>query len=413
MKKRFEQKYFLALWLFNPFLSCLYLFNRFRITQNILPFLLVSFFIGSSFIIQLESNNDSVRYVKEFERYFDEQESLSIVLSRAYNIGGKTLDLYQPLVTWIVSRFTDNYKILYGIFGLVFGYFWFSTLKLVSEFMPPKKTRLIIVLFVFLALINPIWNINGVRMWTAAQVFIFGLLSYYLKQNNKGLIFVFSSLFFHFSLALPVFIWFTFTLLLHFLPKIFSLQVAFFIYVACFFFGQISASELNDLFSYLPEFLQQKKSYLNEDYVEKVSKSKTNFNWYINWSQDLKVYIIVFFNFLLFNKMRAKDLMNNEKTKIVTLILLFSAFFVLIKEVPSGRRFLVISDSLTVSILISYGLYVVRNSSLLIAFLLFVIAITIRLGLDFFGFSLFIGNPITSFLFINEAPIIDFIKKLL
>jgi len=413
VKKRFEQKYFLALWLFNPFLSCIYLFNRFRITKNILPFLLVSFFIGTSFIIQLESNNDSVRYVKEFERYFDEQESLSTVLSRAYNDGGKTLDLYQPLVTWIISRFTDNSKILYGVFGLVFGYFWFSTLKLVSEFMPTKKTRLVFVLFVFLALINPIWNINGVRMWTAAQVFIFGLLIYYLKQSNKGLIFVFSSLFFHFSLTLPIFIWFTFTLLLRFLPRTFSLQVAFFTYIACFFFGQVSASELNDLFGYLPEFLQQKKSYLNEDYVEKVSQSNTNFNWYINWSQDLKVYIIVFFNFLLFNKIRTKELINHEKTKIVTLILLFSAFFVLIKEVPSGRRFLVISDALTVSILISYGLYVVRNSTLLIAFLLFVIAITIRSGLDFFGFSLFVGNPITSFLFINEAPIIDFIKKLL
>lgn len=360
----------------------------------------------------MDTGNDSVRYFQEFERYFDEQESLSTVLSRAYTTGGKTLDLYQPLITWIVSRFTDNYKILFGIFGLVFGYFWFSSLKLVSEYMPIKKTRLILVLFVFLAFLNPIWNINGVRMWTAAQVFIFGLLIYYLKQSNKGLIFVFSSLFFHFSLSLPIFIWFSFTLLVHFLPRVFSPHVAFFIYVACFFFGQISASELNDLFGYLPEFLQQKKSYLNEDYVEKVSKSKNNFNWYINWSQDMKVYLIVFFNFLLFYKMRAKDLINHEKTKIVALILLFSAFFVLIKEVPSGKRFLVISDSLTVSILISYGLYKVRNSSVLIVFLLFVIAITTRLGLDFFGFSLLIGNPITSFLFINEAPIVDFIKKL-
>ncbi len=121
-----------------------------------------------------------------------------------YSDSSGYVDILQPMVTYLVSRFTDNPTILFTIFGLIFGYFYSRNIWYVLGKIHGGITLVLFVFVLTFALINPIWNINGFRMWTAAQIFLYGTLPYLLEGKSKGLIWAAVSVFVHFSFLLPL-----------------------------------------------------------------------------------------------------------------------------------------------------------------------------------------------------------------
>ena len=70
------------------------------------PYLLISFFFGFSFVIDPNSGVDSTRYAQELKQLYDSKVSFDAYFSQIYSEESSKLDIYQPLLTWLVSQFT-------------------------------------------------------------------------------------------------------------------------------------------------------------------------------------------------------------------------------------------------------------------------------------------------------------------
>src|SRR5690554_5035961 len=125
---KINKRLFVITWLFTPLASSIYLFKNFKDNTDIRPYLFLSFFFGLSFVVST-TGADSERYAETLAQYHKQNYSLFDVFDNLYVAGGNT-DVYQPLLTWLVSVFTDNAHVLFALFATVFGYFWFRSLIL-------------------------------------------------------------------------------------------------------------------------------------------------------------------------------------------------------------------------------------------------------------------------------------------
>lgn len=410
---RLDKKTFLALWIFNPFVSAIYVFKNFKQNTSIYPFLFLSFFFGLSFVVST-TGADSERYAAQLFQYHREDLSLVQVIADFYSDEGTKLDIYQPLVTWFISLFTDNVKVLFAFFALVFGYFWFKSLLLVRSHIHIPLKGLILLVFLFLALTNPIWKINGVRMWTAVGVFFYGLLVLYLQKDKKGWFYLVLPMFIHFSLAIALVVHVLYVIV----PYKNKTILFFSAFLLTFFVGELDLEIIRNYFEKVPEVLEKKGSYLNEDYVEKVSEAKEEFAAHVILARNLIKYSVFAIAVLMYYYLtRYKRKLTKPEVKLVfTVGLFFASFSNMVFSIPSGSRFTTLSDLILLTaflLLLNQGIKINKVMKLVLSgSLLFIIIFKIRAGLDFIGPFLFIGNPIVNW-FVEDRPLIDAIKSFL
>lgn len=125
----------------------------------------------------INKHADSWRYVEEFktesvatDAYFHEQikEYFENVQSTT------TRDIYVVVMTYIVSRVTNNYHVFYMALAFVFAFFYVKSMKFIIPLPHKRYEQFVIpILFCLFCLSNPIYNINGVRFWTAAWIAVF------------------------------------------------------------------------------------------------------------------------------------------------------------------------------------------------------------------------------------------------
>ena len=92
-------------------------------------FWLACAFMGAIQIFQPEgkvlgSGADGGRYVLDLIYMHQNVNSFSEVSQTFFD--GDTNDIYQPILTYLVSRFTDNGHVLYFFIAFVFGIYWTS-----------------------------------------------------------------------------------------------------------------------------------------------------------------------------------------------------------------------------------------------------------------------------------------------
>ncbi|WP_375585614.1 EpsG family protein [Cyclobacterium xiamenense] len=411
--KKVNLSAYVWVWLVNPLLAALPLMRDFGRQRNMLPFLLLSFFFGLSFVLVPGSGIDATRYAAELAFHHEAGTSFSKYIGGVYSEGSK-VDLYQPLVTWTVSRFTGNYQWLFGMFSLVFGYFWFKVLLLIRQQIRIPFRGLVLAAFLLVALINPIWSINGVRMWTAVQMFFYGLLVFHVQGQKKAWIWLVLPVFVHFSLAFPLALY----LVLRFVP-VRSVQPFFYGYLATFFVGELDLDLVRSYFELLPGFLQSRKAYLNEAYVEQIAKADKNLGTHVLVAKFLQRYSMVATVLFIyyFYYVRSRLRLGKPHTVFV-LALLYSSFSNLLLQIPSGGRYIVLSNLLLLVSLIyflsesNFRIPAVWKYLLLVSFSLVGI-FKIREGFDFIGIFFIIGNPVINLLVQDTTPLIVFIKSLL
>lgn len=410
---RLDKKTFLFLWLFNPLVSAIYVFKNFKQNTSIYPYLFLSFFFGLSFVVST-TGADSERYAAQLLQYNRQNISLFEVIGDFYSEKGTKLDIYQPLVTWFISLFTDNVKVLFAFFALVFGYFWFKSLLLIRSHLHIPLKGLALLTFLFLAFTNPIWLINGVRMWTAVGCFFYGLVVLHLEKDKRGWFYLVLPMFIHFSLIIALVVYILYVII----PYKNKTILFFAAFLFTFFLGELDLDIFRSYFEQAPEFLEKKGSYLNEDYVERVSEAKEQYAFHVILARNLAKYCVLAMIVLMYyyysrNKRKITD---NYFNVIFTLGLFFASFSNLASNIPSGGRFIALSNLV---ILTAFLLFLNQRIKinfaiklLLSCSLLFVIIFRIREGLDYVGSFLFIGNPIVNW-FVEDSPLIDGIKSLL
>jgi hypothetical protein len=403
----------IAVFLFSPIAACIAALRNYRnVNAKNIVWLFIVFF-GFTFVISLD--NDSSRYRAALE-YFASQHSLSFrgFINLLYRDETNYVDIAQPLLTFVVSRFTSDARYLFAMFGLVFGFFYSRNLWfLLSKVQTGIKSEAITFLVLF-SLTVAIWHINGFRFWTAAHIFVYGLFLFVDHRKFTGVLFIAISVFVHFSFIIPLCIFVVYWIMGN------RLLLALSLYFASFFVSQISPDVLRDweYAAVLPEVFQQRsQTYVGEQYLKFRKKESGQGNWYIRLRATILQYSLNILLILIAFKYRkllpAKSI---AKSILVMSLLLFTISNLLISVPSAGARF-----QLLAFLVMAAGFFFFTQSTerrvfpvwanliITAAALLFCI-VEIRIGFNSIGLMTIIGNPFIAPFFDSDFSLIDLVK---
>ncbi|MEQ9100864.1 MAG: hypothetical protein RIF36_24345 [Imperialibacter sp.] len=392
--------------LLNPFLGFVHAFKYNHEKWSVNAVWLFVIFYG--FTMAKPEGMDSSRYVQRLKNsyYSSSWESFA---GGFYTEEGAQVDLYEPTVIFLMSRFTDSGDLLFAVFGLVFGYFYSRNLWMVLRCVPGQMTTFLWIIFLSFALIIPFWHMNGVRMWTAAHVFAFGVLNHILYQKRNAFIFIALSVLFHFSFVIPVVLFFCF--------RFFRLgwPLLYYAYIFSFAVSELNVGALRELMlAYSPEFLIPRvQSYTGEVYIDKVNETMQGASFHIIYYRKVIVWtIVIFFSFIFFK--RVKNLVTYPYLKdLFAISLIILSFGNIASLVPSGGRFLSIGQLFAFAFIFLYlktaapdkFRFWFRYASYPMLFLFLIVSL--RISLETITVMSVLGNPVFALLIDLHIPIIS------
>ena len=372
-------------------------------------------YFGYTFIIPssklLDSPFDSEFYANVLVDYYNSQISFNSFLDGLFTIETSQTDLYQPFVTWLISRFTDNYHVLFAIFGFFFGWFYSKILWFILDRKKFKFTFFSLSLILMVLLINPLWNINGVRMWTGMEVYIYGVILYFSKNKSKGFLYMMLSVIFHFSFVIPFF-FFLFYLLL---PKN-KIGFVFFIYLISLLITNLPLEFLFNTYHFFPDFIANRIiSYTNYDTIVNVKENYSNTSFFIKlamFSIKSISFLFLVYYFIQLKKINRSEMINSKLYYFILYTFIWTNIFSI---VPSGGRFLTFSFILLfifVLMNLDWFYYNIkyRLKFLIIVFMFSYFVYSFRTAMEYQGFPLVFGNFANSNLFFESVPLIDYFK---
>lgn len=340
-------------------------------------------FYGTVFYIASWSTADSLRYVEQLRFMHNTGFGFGDLVGSFFANRQSYQDLYQPLVTFLVSRVTDETWLLFGAFGILLGYVYSRNVWFLIEKLPRRPGLTIWVLVLAFAFVVGIGvSFNGVRMWTALHVFIFGVLYFSDTKQPKYLLIALLSPLIHFSFVIPC------GLLIAFLfVKRFGLAIYVF-FVVSFFIGAIDVAVIRSTAEYLPLTMGERATsgYIDraEDYGM-AGGADGQTAWFLVLNSTLVlVFVFLAATWLFYRKA-------HERTGPTGFLLLFGMLIYgsinLVTHIPSAGRFFSIGEMLMIAALVLFlaGQPRVKKLDFLLASAaLPLLGIDIALGVRFF-----------------------------
>jgi len=353
-------------------------------------------FYGFAFAIGSESQgSDIVRYVASYQSLHGVEVNLISYIQES-----QRADYFSNVIAIILSRFTDSQPMLTLVYGIIFGFFFSRNIWYILERLEGKLLPVTIILLICFFLVNPIWRINGVRMWTATHIFLYGLLPFLCEGKKKGVLISAASILVHFSFILPV----TVLMAYVFLGNRLTIYYAFFI--STFFIAEIDITTFNEYVErFLPEpFVDRSESYRREGAVEQYREAEMEGRWYANWYRPALGYAIMGFLSILYFRSRTFFDDNRVWMNLFCFTLLFYGVASLMSSIPSGQRFLILANLCALALIILYlqnqprERFMQQYIYITLPLLLLFIIVSIRTGLYFTGATTVLGNPIIAIL---------------
>jgi hypothetical protein len=395
--------YAAALFLIWPFLATISAFRNYRAPWAKNIFWAFCAFYGLAFAIGAESQgSDIVRYVAEYQSLH--KVDMTLASAKDYYDNSGEIDILRTVIAVTLSRLTDNQAALTFIYAIIFGFFFSRNIWYILDRLKGKLLPVTILLLVCFFLVNPIWRINGFRMWTAAHIFIFGLLPYLCEGKKNGLWISAASILVHFSFLVPVGVLFMYV----FLGNRLTLYYGFFI--ATFFISEIDIDAFNNLIeTYMPDILQERSSsYRSENKVELHREAESEGQWYANWYRTGLNWGLMGFLSLFYFKGRDLFDKNIGWMNLFCFSLFFYGVANLFSTLPSGQRYLVIAFLMVLPLVIFFvqnqlqdkllKWYIILVSPALFLF----IVVAVRIGLYSMSVTSIMGNPILAFFFTEQ-----------
>lgn len=241
------------LFLINPFVSGINSLVNIK-EKHSLTFLYLWFVIfGIGFVAKNEAV-DSYRYVEMFNEGRMSWHEYIFEVKEYFTFETNTKDIYTLTVNYLVGSFSDNYHWTLFIYAIVFGFFYIKALKYLIPLLSKGDTSSYILLFLF-CFSNPIFNINGVRFWTAAWIGVYAFLKIFIDRKYLYCLLLAITPLIHGSF----FIWIAFVLLAYIVPKTRNIWIP--LYIISMFVSL--GSEFTQV-SYYADFLP---AYMNKMYV--------------------------------------------------------------------------------------------------------------------------------------------------
>jgi hypothetical protein len=285
----------------------------------------------------------------------------------------------------------------------------------VLEHFRGKIRPITILLFVCFFLIVPIWDMNGFRMWTAAHIFIYGLLPYLYENNKKGLVVASLAILVHFSFLVPISLLYVYI----FAGNRLTLYFAFFLMT--FFISEINLSAFNDLIEgYAPQIIEERTApYRSEEYVESHREDRPTMNWYAMWYNNALKWSIMGFLVILFFKGRTFFAQNRRWLNLFSFTLLFYGVANLLSSLPSGGRFIAVANLAAVALILLYVQNreheVVMKRFIWAAFpaLLLFVVVSFRTGMYSMSATAILGNPFIAAFFLGEHISVNDVMRMI
>lgn len=370
------------------------------------------FIIFYGFTFFMQEGNDSSRYSQYFQELHNTETSLKSFVSTFYTGGQRSVDIYGPLVAFFVSRFTDDPRVLWAVIAMVFGFFYTRNIWFLIEKTESNKNLYLLLFIVLFAFIIPIWSINGVRFWTASQVFFYGATRFFLDRKLKGFFICALTILIHYS--------FVFAILMMLLYLLVGNRTKLFF---AFFLVAVFISEINipfitqTLVAYTPAVFHDRiTGYTDAERITSRMSELSTVNWYVKWhTKSLHIFIDIML-VAIFVKGRETWGKRKELLNFISFLLLYRAVATIMSQIPTLERFVLLNDFLSMGFIYLYFYY---NSSekftrrlilYLLPVILFYLIITVRTGLDNTAVLSFISNPFTAPFLPNDLPLIDFLK---
>lgn len=386
-------------------------------------FWMVCIFLGAIQIFHptgevLGKGADAGRYVIELQRMYSSVDNFSQVSRHFYD--GSTNDVFRSTLQFLVSRFTDNGHVFFFVLAIIYGFFYSRNIWYILGKIADQHIQGLWILIALFLLVCPIWQINGVRMWTALHVFCYGAIPYLLEGDKKKLIWPALSILIHHSFIFPIALLVGFTLIPRRLVMSNSILTGLFVfYLFTLTVKAVDLGVLNSLLqAYLPGFYEDRiDGYVNQTTLVARLKHLSQNSWHVAFFNDLQYWInqlLVVFSFITIRK--CKDRLIGV-WPLFAFALLIYGFSNILACVPSGGRYITISKMFMVSVyLLIYGeMYAISYCKKYLPYILTVLAFSlifnIRKGLEFYGLGLF-GNYITAIFIDDRTPLIYLIKFL-
>jgi len=359
-----------------------------------------------------DEQSDGSRYRDKFVAMAGQQVNFDNISVLFYNEDSQVLDVIETIVIFTVSRFTDNYHVLFAVFGLIFGYFYSRNIwYLIDRAGKGIATENISIILTF-AFIVGFWEINGFRFWTATHIFLFGTLPYLFEGKKNYLGFAVLAVFMHFSYVLPL-------LVLGFhIATGKRTSVYFILFILTFFVKELNLTQLGEfLTANLPEiFLPRVKGYVNEGYASDLSDIYAKANWYVVFYQLALKWSIALLMAGIFFYGKAFLKTNKNFDRLFSFTLLLYSVANIFSLVPSGGRFLALSNLFALAFIFFFIQYASNTKTIkrLMVFaipaLLLYATVALRIGIQDMGILCIVGNPILR-IFINaDVTVLEVLK---
>lgn len=331
-------KHFLLLFITWPFLALITAvsnFDRKEARKMVYIFLI---YYGLSYVInQVGDGADSVRYALHLKNNAERPFSDFFEIISGLYTNDSSMDFVEPLVSFIVSRFTSNYGLLFAAYSAIFGFFYLKSITLLYEKYRENREWNGLIHMIFFAFIIPITAINGFRMWTAAWIFFYGAYHVILFRDPKYLFIALSSSLVHWSYLSANAI-----LLIYYFAgnrNIFYLPIA----ISSFVLPGLLRSFFQKLSLILGGGFQSRfGSYSGEEYMLVRQQQELETAWFIKYSNLLMFYYIIF-AIIAIKILAVSSAKDKSQENLFSFLLLFISFVNFGKEIPSfGGRFQVI-----------------------------------------------------------------------
>jgi len=265
------------------------------------------------------------------------KEPLSNVFFYINNLYETTVDFLDPIIIYLVSRFSDFHGFLFATYAVIFGLLSLKFIQNLSRrYLGYPMNKNALLFFILLVWTNFIFEIGGFRMWTAAWIFSLSTLYYLTNRKIKYIVIASISVLMHFSF-IPLALLLVAYYFLGNRPKLYGILA-----IGSLFVSEIDIGSLQFYSSSLGSAIEHKvDSYTNEQYMAKRESLKQNYVWFMDVSPMLRLYFTYISLAYVFYRTKGvtKDFVFNG---LFSLALLFLAFSNISSLLPSGGRFRVV-----------------------------------------------------------------------
>ena len=323
------------LFLLNPFISAIVSLKNIRDGNSHRILYLWFLVFGIGFCATNEAA-DSFRYVEDFmmESQYTWGRYLQEVREWA-TFESNIKDIYTLTINVLVGQFTRNYHWTYLVYAAVFGFFYIKSLKIFLKHQMIRNEIVFYALLFMFCYSNPIFNINGVRFWTAAWIGVYVALNLFVERKYRMIPLLILMPLVHGSSVIWVAIMMASLLLSRFQ------KVTIGLYLASSFVSAVSyLNILNDYSYMLPQFMQnQIWSYTESEMaLERMAGISQYGAAYADFLIALPGYFQILLCILLILNRREIN-QNKEAGILMTVMLALAAITNFLSGIPSMGRF--------------------------------------------------------------------------